>query len=45
MLTATPKTIFLKDYTPPAFLVSRVDLDVDLQDDHANDFDARIKSS
>ena len=35
MLTSTPKTIFLKDYTPPAFLVSSVDLDVDLQDDHA----------
>jgi aminopeptidase N len=35
MLTSTPKTIFLKDYTPPAFLVDRVDLDVDLRDDHA----------
>src|SRR5260221_3297840 len=35
MLTSTPKTIFLKDYTPPAFLVSSVDLDVDLHDDHA----------
>ena len=35
MLTSTPKTIFLKDYTPPAFLVSSVDLDVDLRDDHA----------
>ena len=35
MLTTTPKTIFLKDYTPPAFLVSSVDLDVDLRDDHA----------
>ncbi len=35
MLTSTPKTIFLKDYSPPAFLVSRVDLDVDLRDDHA----------
>jgi aminopeptidase N len=35
MLTSTPKTIFLKDYTPPAFLVTSVDLDVDLRDDHA----------
>ena len=35
MLISTPKTIFLKDYTPPAFLVSSVDLDVDLRDDHA----------
>jgi aminopeptidase N len=35
MLTSTPKTIFLKDYTPPVFLVSSVDLDVDLRDDHA----------
>ncbi|HKB84392.1 MAG TPA: aminopeptidase N [Burkholderiales bacterium] len=35
MLTSTPKTIFLKDYTPPAFLVSSIDLDVDLRDDHA----------
>src|SRR5258706_9591182 len=35
MLTSTPKTIFLTDYTPPAFLVSSVDLDVDLRDDHA----------
>ncbi|MEO8157134.1 MAG: aminopeptidase N [Betaproteobacteria bacterium] len=35
MLTSTPKTIFLKDYTPPTFLVSRVDLDTDLREDHA----------
>ena len=35
MLTSTPKTILLKDYTPPAFLVSTVDLDVDLRDDFA----------
>ena len=35
MLTSTPKTIFQKDYTPPAFLVSSVDLDVGLRDDHA----------
>ena len=30
-----PKTIHLKDYTPPAFRVETVDLDVDIQDDHA----------
>jgi aminopeptidase N len=35
MLTPTPKTIHLKDYTPPAFLVSTVDLDVDIRDDDA----------
>jgi aminopeptidase N len=27
MKTDTPPTIFLKDYTPPAFFVDRVDLD------------------
>src|SRR2546430_7732198 len=30
-----PKTIYLKDYTPPAFRVETVDLDVDIRDDHA----------
>ncbi|MEO8004496.1 MAG: aminopeptidase N [Betaproteobacteria bacterium] len=35
MLTENPKTIFLKDYTPPAFLVPNVDLDVDLREDDA----------
>src|SRR5258706_3947572 len=30
-----PKTIYLKDYTPPAFRVETVDLDVDIQNDHA----------
>ena len=35
MLTTTPKTVHLKDYTPPAFLISTVDLDVDIRDDHA----------
>src|SRR6266850_4613271 len=30
-----PKTIYLKDYTPPAFRVERVDLDIDIRDDHA----------
>ena len=29
------KTIHLKDYTPPAFLIDAVDLDVDIRDDHA----------
>ncbi len=35
MREPTPQTIFLKDYTPPAFLIERVELDVDLRDDHA----------
>ena len=35
MLTSIPKAIYLKDYAPPAFLVSSVDLDVDLKDEHA----------
>jgi len=35
MLTPTPKTIHLKDYTPPVFLISTVDLDVDIRDDDA----------
>ena len=30
-----PKTIYLKDYTPPPFRVETVDLDVDIRDDHA----------
>src|SRR5438309_10814726 len=30
-----PKTIYLKDYTPPAFRVESVELDVDIRDDHA----------
>src|SRR6185437_13046788 len=30
-----PKTIYLKDYTPPAFRVEAVELDVDIRDDHA----------
>jgi aminopeptidase N len=34
MLTPTPSTIYLKDYQPPAFLIERVDLDVDIRDDH-----------
>ena len=35
MRDAQPKTIHLKDYTPPDFLVETIDLDVDLRDDHA----------
>ena len=35
MLNPTPRTIFLKDYTPPPFLIPAVDLDVDLGDDYA----------
>lgn len=31
MKTDTPQTIYLKDYTPPAYLVEQVDLDVDFQ--------------
>ncbi len=30
-----PKTIYLKDYTPPAFRVETIDLDVDIREDHA----------
>ena len=32
MRDAAPQTINLQDYTPPAFLISTVELDVDLQD-------------
>ena len=35
MLNPTPTTVYLKDYAPPAFLISTIDLDVDLQDDFA----------
>lgn len=31
MKTETPQTIYLKDYTPPRFLVDTVDLDVDFR--------------
>jgi aminopeptidase N len=34
MLTPAPRTIYLKDYTPPAFLVSDVALSVHIEDDH-----------
>src|SRR4051812_6807204 len=30
-----PKTIHLKDYSPPAFRVETVELDIDIRDDHA----------
>jgi aminopeptidase N len=30
-----PQTILLSDYTPPAFVISTVDLDVDIRADHA----------
>ena len=35
MREAQPKTIHLKDYTPPAFLIERVELDVDIRADDA----------
>ena len=35
MREPAPRTIYLKDYTPPAFLISTIDLDVDIRDDHA----------
>ncbi|MBS0338195.1 MAG: aminopeptidase N [Proteobacteria bacterium] len=35
MREPTPKTIHLKDYTPPAFLVSTVELDVEIRDEDA----------
>ena len=35
MREPAPKTIHLKDYTPPEFLISHLELDVDIRDDHA----------
>ena len=35
MRDPTPQTIYLKDYTPPAFLIAAVDLDFDLFEDRA----------
>ncbi|TSA11421.1 MAG: aminopeptidase N [Betaproteobacteria bacterium] len=35
MREPAPKTIYLKDYTPPPFLIPTIDLDVDIRDDHA----------
>jgi aminopeptidase N len=34
MRTDNPKTIYLKDYRPPEYLVERVDLSFDLQEDY-----------
>src|SRR5512135_1037854 len=34
MREPTPKTIYLKDYAPPAFLISSIDLDVDIRDEY-----------
>jgi aminopeptidase N len=33
MLNPVPTTVFLKDYAPPAFLVSRVELDIHIHED------------
>ncbi|MGP1679260.1 MAG: aminopeptidase N [Burkholderiales bacterium] len=35
MREPAPKAIYLKDYTPPAFLISTIALDVDIREDHA----------
>jgi aminopeptidase N len=35
MTTSTPKTIYLADYTPPAFLIDTVDVDINFQSDYA----------
>ncbi|HET9700390.1 MAG TPA: aminopeptidase N [Burkholderiales bacterium] len=35
MREATPRTIHLKDYTPPPFLIDRVELDVDIRAEDA----------
>lgn len=35
MRTETPVTLFLKDYTPPAWWIESVDLHVAIRDDHA----------
>jgi aminopeptidase N len=32
MLNPTPHTIYLKDYTPPSFLIANVDLDIDIRE-------------
>jgi len=36
MSNAAPHTIYLRDYAPPPFLVERIDMDIDLRDDHAH---------
>ena len=35
MREPAPKTIYLKDYQAPAYLISSIDLDVDIREDHA----------
>ena len=35
MREPAPKTVYLKDYSPPPFLISSIDLDVDIREDHA----------
>jgi aminopeptidase N len=35
MREPTPKTVYLKDYSPPPFLIASIDLDVDIREDHA----------
>ncbi len=35
MRDPVPTTVFLKDYSPPAFLMPAIDLDVSIHDDHA----------
>jgi aminopeptidase N len=35
MREATPRTIYLKDYTPPPFLIDRIELDVDIRAEDA----------
>src|SRR5574341_659770 len=35
MKEAQPRAIHLKDYAPPAFRVERIELDVDIREDHA----------
>ena len=35
MREGTPRTVFLKDYQPPAFLIDTADLDIDLREDEA----------
>jgi aminopeptidase N len=35
MLTPAPRTVYLRDYAPPPFLVGEIELDVDLQENFA----------
>ncbi|MCZ6664454.1 MAG: aminopeptidase N, partial [Gammaproteobacteria bacterium] len=34
MLNPAPITVYLRDYTPPPFLISSVDLDIDIRENH-----------